>query len=91
MPAPLSPSSFLRGPSGSKTAQVLCVAFANFLRRHSVLTKAFASSADPTAPPATAYFDPRSVSAFSISFSGLPMCSGRHFACRVAFASHVIR
>ena len=71
MPAPLSPSSFLRGPSGSKTAQVLCVAFANFLRRHSVLTKAFASSADATTPPETAYFDPRSLSAFSMTFRGL--------------------
>lgn len=66
MPAPLSPSSFFRGPSGSKTAHVLWVALANFLRRHSVLTKARASSADETGPPATAYFEPRSLSAFSM-------------------------
>ncbi|SFS15914.1 hypothetical protein SAMN05444714_1926 [Yoonia litorea] len=68
MPAPASPSSFLSGPSGSSTAHVLWVALANFFFRQSCLTKARASSALLTGPPATAYLEPRSLRAFSMIF-----------------------
>ena len=75
MPAPASPSSFFRGPSGSSTAHVLWVALANFLLRQSALTKSRASSAVATGPPETAYLEPRSDNAFSMIFSGLPPLS----------------
>ena len=68
-PAPLSPSSFLICvPFDKINAQVLCVAFENFLFRFKSFIKPEAPNLDATNPPLTAYFEPLSDKKFTIIF-----------------------